>query len=110
MIEPILFLTQRTQAPANRNARSKQPIMVANASAWVACDACVALRAFEWKSGRSLCTSSLVCRAAMSLLIVSEAVCHQAGANIHDVIAVASLSRYTPLSINSPPRHTPINL
>ena len=31
------FFTQRTQAPANRNVRSKQPVMVANASACVSC-------------------------------------------------------------------------
>jgi len=33
--EPILFFMPQTQAPANRNAQSKQPIMVAKASACV---------------------------------------------------------------------------
>jgi len=42
----LLFFTQRTQAPANRNARSRQQVMVANAIA-------LALRAFEWKPGLS---------------------------------------------------------
>jgi len=59
MIEPILFFTQRTQAPANRNARSKQLIMVANSSTCVfrlckrlrcvRCMRCGACVAYVWK-------------------------------------------------------------
>jgi len=55
----VRFFMQRTQAPADRNGRSKQPIMVASASACVfrlrnARIASDCVRAFKWKPGFSV--------------------------------------------------------
>jgi len=50
----VRFFTQRTQAPTNRNVRSKQPIMVASASACVAC-------VFRLRNARKRCVACVAC-------------------------------------------------